>query len=126
MQSDADTVVLDIESTALSGALPLTGTRLVIGLTELNTQVNGLVRVHFGENVKFADTDKLTVTALTNAGQTVGYFVPTNERFLYFNIPDPATNTLFLLALSTLAARRNRNPTPPAGRPCDSRSVPSS
>ncbi|MDO5469965.1 MAG: hypothetical protein Q4F38_01580 [Akkermansia sp.] len=108
MQSDADTVDLDIESTALSGALTLTGTRLVIDLTELNTQVNGLVRVHFGENVKFADTDKLTVTALTNAGQTVGYFVPANERFVYFNIPEPATSTLFLLALSTLAARRNR------------------
>jgi len=104
----AGTVVLDVESAALSGSLTLTGTGMVIDFTELTTPVEGLVRVHFGENVKFADTEKLTVTAFTDAGQAVGYFDQSDVGFVYFVIPEPATGTLSLLALAALAARRRR------------------
>ena len=89
------------------GSLSLNGTHLVINLTELNTPLKGLVRIHFGEDVKFVDSE-LTVTALTDAGQTVGYFEPGNEAYVYFNIPEPATSTLISLALSALVTRRKR------------------
>lgn len=108
MLLDAGTVVQDVESAALSGSLTLTGTGMVIDFTELTTPVEGLVRVHFGENVKFADTEKLTVTAFTDAGQAVGYFDQSDVGFVYFVIPEPATGTLSLLALAALAARRRR------------------
>ncbi len=108
MQLAADTAVLDVKSTALSGFLTLTGTGMVLDFTELTTPVDGWVRVHFGENVKFDDTEKLTVTALTATGGVVGYFAPTDVGFVYFNIPEPATATLSLLALASLAARRRR------------------
>ena len=104
----AGTAVLDVESAALSGSLTLTGTGMVIDFTELTTPVEGLVRVHFGENVKFADTEKLTVTAFTDAGQAVGYFDQSDVGFVYFVIPEPATGTLSLLALAAFAARRRR------------------
>ena len=108
MLLDAGTVVQDVESAALSGSLTLTGTGMVIDFTELTTPVEGLVRVHFGENVKFADTEKLTVTAFTDAGQAVGYFDQSDVGFVYFVIPEPTTGTLSLLALAALAARRRR------------------
>lgn len=39
------------------------------------------MRVHFGENV-VADTEKLTVTAFTDAGQAVGYFDRSDVGFV--------------------------------------------
>lgn len=108
MQLAAGTAVLDVESTALRGFLTLTGTGMVLDFTELTEPVDGWVRVHFGENVKFDDAEKLTVTALTATGGAVGYFAPADVGFVYFNIPEPATATLSLLALAALAARRRR------------------
>ncbi|MBR6575595.1 MAG: hypothetical protein IKK73_00535, partial [Akkermansia sp.] len=108
IQLAAGTAVLDVESTALSGSLTLTGTGMVLDFTELTTPVDGWVRVHFGENVKFDDAEKLTVTALTATGEAIGYFAPADVGFVYFNIPEPATATLSLLALAALAARRRR------------------
>ncbi|MBR4107476.1 MAG: PEP-CTERM sorting domain-containing protein [Akkermansia sp.] len=107
LQLDSGIAVSDITSSALMGSLSLNGTHLVINLTELNTPLKGLVRIHFGEDVKFVDSE-LTVTALTDAGQTVGYFEPGNEACVYFNIPEPATSTLISLALSALVTRRKR------------------
>lgn len=108
MLLDAGTVVQDVKSAALSGSLTLTGTGMVIDFTELTTPVDGWVRVHFGENVKFADTENLTVTALTATGGAVGYFAPADVGFVYFNLPEPATTSLSLFALVALAARRRR------------------
>lgn len=108
IQLAAGTAVLDVESTALSGSLTLTGTGMVLDFTELTEPVDGWVRVHFGENVKFDDAEKLTVTALTATGEAIGYFAPADVGFVYFNIPEPATATLSLLALAALAARRRR------------------
>ena len=108
MQLAAGTAMLDVESAILSGYLTLTGTGMVLDFRELSTPLNGLVRVHFGENVNFADTETLAVTAVTDAGESVGYFAPANVGFVYFNIPEPATCTLSLLALAALAARRRR------------------
>lgn len=108
MLLDKGMAVWDVKSTALSGSLTLTGTSMVIDFTELTAPVEGLVRVHFGENVKFADTDKLTVMAITDVGQAVGYFDQSNVDYVYFIIPEPATSTLSLLALAALAARRRR------------------
>lgn len=108
MQLAAGTAVLDVASTALSGFLTLTGTAMVLDFTELTEPVDGWVRVHFGENVKFDGAEKLTVTALTATGEAIGYFAPADVGFVYFNIPEPATATLGLLALAALAARRRR------------------
>lgn len=108
MQLAVGTAVLDVASTALSGSLTLTGTGMVLDFTELTEPVDGWVRVHFGENVKFDDAEKLTVTALTATGEAIGYFAPADVGFVYFNIPEPATATLSLLALAALAARRRR------------------
>ncbi len=108
MQLAAGTAVLDVASTALSGFLTLTGTGMVLDFTELTTPVDGWVRVHFGENVKFDDAEKLTVTAMTATGEAIGYFAPADVGFVYFNIPEPATGTLSLLALAALATRRRR------------------
>lgn len=108
MQLAAGTAMLDVESSILSGYLTLTGTGMVLDFRELSTPLNGLVRVHFGENVNFADTKTLAVTAVTDAGASVGYFAPENVGFVYFNIPEPATCTLSLLSLAALAARRRR------------------
>ena len=108
MQLAAGTAVLDVASTALSGFLTLTGTAMVLDFTELTEPVDGCVRVHFGENVKFDDAEKLTVTALTATGEAIGYFAPADVGFVYFNIPEPATATLSLLALAALATRRRR------------------
>lgn len=108
IQLAAGTAVLDVKSTALSGSLTLTGTAMVLDFTELTTPVDGWVRVHFGENVKFDGAEKLTVAALTATGEAIGYFAPADVGFVYFNIPEPATATLSLLALAALAARRRR------------------
>ena len=108
IQLAAGTAMLDVESSILSGYLTLTGTGMVLDFRELSTPLNGLVRVHFGENVNFADTETLAVTAVTDAGASVGYFAPADVGFVYFNIPEPATATLSLLALAALAARRRR------------------
>lgn len=108
IQLAAGTAMLDVESSILSGYLTLTGTGMVLDFRELSTPLNGLVRVHFGENVNFADTETLAVTAVTDAGASVGYFAPADVGFVYFNIPEPATATLSLLALAALASRRRR------------------
>ena len=104
----AATEILDIESTMFSGALTLSGDQLVFDLQGLEVPAEGVFRISFGKDVQFAAPEKMSVYALTNAGQTVGCYSASQVGYIYFVIPEPATATLSLLALSALAVRRRR------------------
>ena len=78
----------------------------------------GFVGVNFDIDDKAIDASHLTVTALTKAadGQVVeriGYYYNGGNgavvgSIVYFQVPEPTTSTLSLLALAALAARRRR------------------
>ena len=105
----AGTEILDIESSMFSGALTLSGDQLVFDLQGLEVPAEGVFRISFGKDVQFADPEKMTVSALTNAGQAVGYYSASQVGYIYFVIPEPATTSLSLLTLAALAARRRRH-----------------
>ena len=104
----AGTEVLDIETGMFSGAFTLSCDQLVFDLRGLEMPGDGVFRISFGDDVQFADSEHLSVAALTSAGQTVGYYSASQVGYIYFIVPEPATATLSLLALSALAARRRR------------------
>ena len=104
----AGTEVLDIESGMFSGALTLSCDQLVFDLRGLEMPEDGVFRISFGDDVQFADSEQLSVAAMTSAGQAVGYYSASQVGYIYFIVPEPATATLSLLAISALAARRRR------------------
>lgn len=101
--------VLDLESSMLSGTLTLSCDQLVLDLRSLETPVEGWVRVSFGENVKYEAPADMTLSAMVDAGYAAGYYSAAHVGFVYFYIPEPATTSLSLVALTALAARRRRS-----------------
>ena len=100
--------ILDLESTMLSGTLTLSCDQLVLDLRSLKTPVKGWVRVSFGDNVKFEDPGKMSLSAMTDIGSAAGYYSADQVGVVYFLIPEPATAVLSITALLGLAARRRR------------------
>lgn len=93
----------------LSGTLTLSCDQLVLDLRSLETPVEGWVRVSFGENVKYETPADMTLSAMVDAGYAAGYYSAAHVGFVYFYIPEPATTSLSLVALTALAARRRRS-----------------
>ena len=110
------------ESSILSGSLTLSGSSMHVDFSGLAALEPGVVALHFGEEVKFADPGSMRITATALGCEFVGYYAPGNVGCVYFVIPEPATATLSLLALAALAARRRRKqaccvrPSRPCGR----------
>ncbi len=110
MTLKAGLTVLDVQSSALSGALTISGTSFVVDFTALDTKDADVIFLSFGNEVKFSDLEKMQVSAVTLGGEMLGYYVGGDTSGVYFTmIPEPATATLSLLALAALVARRRRS-----------------
>ncbi len=107
---EKDTTVLDIQSAQLEGSIFISGSSLTMDLRGIAQTMAEAVRVYFSENVKFADAAPV-VTALTAAGTLTGFYGAGEPGTVYFvaSVPEPATATLSLLALTALAFRRRRS-----------------
>lgn len=107
---EKDTTVLDIQSAQLEGSIFISGSSLTMDLRGIAQTTAEAVRVYFSENVKFADAAPV-VTALTAAGTLTGFYGAGEPGAVYFvaSVPEPATATLSLLALTALAFRRRRS-----------------
>ena len=110
MTLNAGLSVLDVQSSALNGALTISGTSFMVDFTALDMKDADVIFLSFGDEVKFADLEKMQVSAVTQSGEMLGYYVGGDAGGVYFTmIPEPATATLSLLALAALAARRRRS-----------------
>ncbi|MBR5330879.1 MAG: hypothetical protein IKV13_05245 [Akkermansia sp.] len=101
--------VLDIQSELLNGFWQVDGSFLTMDLREFELDSADAVKVYFTENVKFMDG--LQVTALTQEGLLSGYYSSDSTGAVYFmvSVPEPASATLSLLALTLLSCRRRRH-----------------
>ena len=101
--------VLDIQSELLNGSWQVDGSFLTMDLREFELDSADAVKVYFTENVKFMDG--LQVTALTQEGLLSGYYSADTTGAVYFmvSVPEPASATLSLLALTLLSCRRRRH-----------------
>lgn len=110
MTLKAGLTVLEVQSSALSGALTISGTSFMVDFTALDTKDADVIFLSFGDEVKFSDLEKMQVSAITLSGEMLGYYVGGEANGVCFTmIPEPATATLSLLALAALAARRRRS-----------------
>lgn len=107
--SDA-TTVLDIQSDILSGNLAVTAKSLTLDLSSLDLLVASAVKVYFGEGVIMTNQNEMEILAQTQSGTLVGYYSASDPGAMYFvaSVPEPATATLGLLALTMLSCRRQR------------------
>lgn len=101
--------VLELESSMLGGALTLSGNNMMLDLRGLAVPLDGLVRISFGDTVRFNIPETMSIAALTDWGQTAGYYAAGQSGYVYFSIPEPAAASLSLLALAALSLRRRRS-----------------
>ncbi len=104
--------VLELQVDSLSvvtgGSMLVDGQALTLDMTTLELLGVHAIKVDFADGVSI--NKNLAVTALTADDTLGGYYATNDAGSVYFvlSVPEPATATLSLLALSGLMARRRR------------------
>lgn len=109
--------VLEITTDLLAGNLTLTGESLMVDFVGYDVKLYDAVQLNFASGVKVdtnmviaaqAQVEQGTTPQLMTGSYVTGGNVGSIVFIMNHNIPEPATTTLSLLALTALAGRRRR------------------
>ena len=110
-----DSRVMELLSGMLNGVSLQSGSSLALNLTTLgDVSEYDYIRISFAalsrsSNVASLSDDAQVTATLANGQALTGYYVQGETGSVYFAVvPEPATGTLSLLALSLMCARRRR------------------